>query len=57
MFLKEHPIEEDVSVSKLFELPDMQSLGYLARAVVNNVLRGGELTHDPEAEAESCKVS
>lgn len=37
----------------MFEIPYMQSVGYSARAVVNNVLKGAQLSH----ENESCKIS
>lgn len=55
MLSKDQNKEE--SISSLFALSYMQSLGYLARAVVNNVLKGGELTHELDKEAQSCKVS
>lgn len=35
----------------------MHSMGYLARAVVNNVLKGGELTSDFDQESDACKIS
>lgn len=42
---------------KLLEIPYLQSTGYLARAVVNNVLKGGQLSADFETDSESCKIS
>jgi hypothetical protein len=38
------------------EVPCMQSTGYLARAVVNTVLKGGQL-NDIDEGCESCLVS
>lgn len=52
MYTKDHNIQDE-DVSHLFAVPCMQSMGYLARAVVNNVLKGGQLMSDNE----SCNIS
>lgn len=51
-FFQDHELKDD-SISHLFEIPPMQSMGYLARAVVNDVLKEGQLM----TESESCKIS
>ncbi|XP_049821938.1 probable phosphorylase b kinase regulatory subunit beta isoform X2 [Aethina tumida] len=56
MYAKDHDLKED-NVVKLLEIPYLQSTGYLARAVVNNVLKGGQLSADFETDSESCKIS
>lgn len=48
---------KDEKVSYLLEIPYVRSTGYLARAVVNNVLKGGQISKDIESEPDSCKVS
>lgn len=47
----------DENVSSLLEIPYVRSTGYLARAVVNTVLKGGQISKDIECESDSCKVS
>lgn len=44
-------------MSDLLEIPYVRSTGYLARAVVNTVLKGGQISKDIECEPDSCKVS
>ncbi|KAJ8920978.1 hypothetical protein NQ315_015773 [Exocentrus adspersus] len=56
MYAKDHDLEQD-RVSNLLDSPYVQSTGYLARAVVNTVLKGGQISKDLESEPESCKVS
>ncbi|CAH1368386.1 unnamed protein product [Tenebrio molitor] len=47
---------KDNEIKNLMEVPCMQSTGYLARAVVNTVLKGGQL-NDIDEGCESCLVS
>ncbi|XP_063931960.1 probable phosphorylase b kinase regulatory subunit beta isoform X2 [Zophobas morio] len=55
MYAKDHGLHDDC-VKVLMEGPKIQSTGYLARAVVNTVLKGGQLS-DVELDSESCLVS
>jgi phosphorylase kinase alpha/beta subunit len=55
MYSKDH-ILKDNEIKNLMEVPCMQSTGYLARAVVNTVLKGGQL-NDIDEGCESCLVS
>ena len=54
-FFQDHGLHDDC-VKVLMEGPKIQSTGYLARAVVNTVLKGGQLS-DVELDSESCLVS
>ncbi|CAH0557440.1 unnamed protein product [Brassicogethes aeneus] len=56
MFAKDNNLKEE-NISNLVEIPYLQSTGYLARAVVNNVLKGGQLQHEIESDSESCLIS
>ncbi|XP_008194133.2 probable phosphorylase b kinase regulatory subunit beta isoform X3 [Tribolium castaneum] len=53
--LQDHGLHSD-GVKKLMEVPYIQSTGYLARAVVNSVLKRGQLS-DLENDSETCLVS
>ncbi|XP_044266152.1 probable phosphorylase b kinase regulatory subunit beta isoform X3 [Tribolium madens] len=53
--LQDHGLLTD-GVKKLMEVPYIQSTGYLARAVVNSVLKRGQLG-DLENDSETCLVS
>lgn len=55
-FIQDHNLKED-NVSNLLDSPYVRSTGYLARAVVNTVLKGGQISKDLESEPESCKIS
>ncbi|XP_050295730.1 probable phosphorylase b kinase regulatory subunit beta isoform X2 [Anthonomus grandis grandis] len=56
MYAKDHGLKEE-KIGYLMEIPYMQSTGYLARAIVNTVLKGGQLTENLENAAETaCKV-
>ncbi|XP_044266154.1 probable phosphorylase b kinase regulatory subunit beta isoform X5 [Tribolium madens] len=55
MYVKDHGLLTD-GVKKLMEVPYIQSTGYLARAVVNSVLKRGQLG-DLENDSETCLVS
>ncbi|RZC40824.1 phosphorylase b kinase regulatory subunit beta [Asbolus verrucosus] len=55
MYAKDHNLKDE-GVSNLLEVPYIQSTGYLARAVVNTVLKGGQLS-DIDNDTESCLVS
>ncbi|XP_018570272.1 probable phosphorylase b kinase regulatory subunit beta isoform X2 [Anoplophora glabripennis] len=54
MYAKDHGLKEE-KVSNLLESPYVRSTGYLARAVVNTVLKGGQISKD--LEGEDCKIS
>uniref|UniRef100_A0A1Y1M5A6 Phosphorylase b kinase regulatory subunit n=1 Tax=Photinus pyralis TaxID=7054 RepID=A0A1Y1M5A6_PHOPY len=56
MFAKDNKLQ-DIRVSYLFETSNVQCMGYLARAVVNNLLRDGQLTRDIGCESEFCNIS
>ncbi|KAG5879244.1 hypothetical protein JTB14_017097 [Gonioctena quinquepunctata] len=56
MFAKDHDKERD-DISDLLEASQARSTGYLARAVVNTVLKGGQITKNLENEPELCKIS
>ncbi|XP_060518432.1 probable phosphorylase b kinase regulatory subunit beta [Cylas formicarius] len=57
MYAKDHNLTEE-KVSYLMEVPYIQSTGYLARATVNTVLKGGQITRNLENECDaSCRVS
>lgn len=50
-------MKQDDLITSLLEAPYIQSTGCLARAVVNNVLKGGQLNSGLQNECESCKIS
>ncbi|XP_072377153.1 probable phosphorylase b kinase regulatory subunit beta isoform X2 [Diabrotica undecimpunctata] len=56
MFAKDHDRPEE-NVENLLEIPYVRSTGYLARAVVNTVLKGGQISQDLENDPEPCKLS
>ncbi|KAK9752586.1 Phosphorylase b kinase C-terminal domain [Popillia japonica] len=56
MYIKDHNLKEE-GVGILFEVSSMILIGYLARAVVNTVLKGGKLIDDIENEPHTCKIS
>nr|CAI5845347.1 unnamed protein product [Callosobruchus analis] len=56
MYVKDHNLQEE-EISCLVEIPYVRSTGYLARAVVNTVLKGGEISKNIECGPESCKIS
>ncbi|CAG9825330.1 unnamed protein product [Phaedon cochleariae] len=56
MHAKDHGIKDN-NISNLLEIPYIRSTGYLARAVVNTVLKGGQISENIEKEPESCRVS
>ncbi|KAJ8947472.1 hypothetical protein NQ318_009775 [Aromia moschata] len=56
MYAKDHSLKEE-TISSLMEIPYARSAGYLARAVVNTVLKGGQISKDLECEPDSCKIS
>nr|XP_023013016.1 probable phosphorylase b kinase regulatory subunit beta isoform X1 [Leptinotarsa decemlineata] len=49
--------QKEENVCDLLEVPQSSSTGYLARAVVNTVLKGGQITQNIEHEPESCRIS
>ncbi|XP_022918689.1 probable phosphorylase b kinase regulatory subunit beta isoform X2 [Onthophagus taurus] len=57
MYVKDHNLKESISV--LFEVPMLISTGYLARAVVNDILKGGTLIQDVDHghAADRCITS
>ncbi|XP_028128298.1 probable phosphorylase b kinase regulatory subunit beta isoform X2 [Diabrotica virgifera virgifera] len=56
MYAKDHD-RSDENVANLVEIPYVRSTGYLARAVVNTVLKGGSISQDLENDPEPCKLS
>lgn len=54
-FLQDHSLADE-NVGRLMEVPYVQSTGYLARAVVNNVLKGGRLS-DLDGETDGCAIA
>lgn len=54
MYSKDNNLQDN-KVSYLFETPNIQCIGYLARAVVNNLLKDGQLTKD--SESDFCNIS
>ncbi|GJQ86545.1 hypothetical protein Trydic_g10445 [Trypoxylus dichotomus] len=56
MYVKDQNLTEE-SVCVLFKVSSMTSIGYLARAVVNTVLKGAKLIDDIENESHTCKIS
>ncbi|XP_026281117.1 probable phosphorylase b kinase regulatory subunit beta isoform X1 [Frankliniella occidentalis] len=62
MYCKDHKVPVSKDHSKFFSAPHSITTGYLARAVVNNVLQGGQLAtgsdNDNDLQYEDmCKVS
>ncbi|KAL1514297.1 hypothetical protein ABEB36_003576 [Hypothenemus hampei] len=56
MYCKDHDLKEE-KIGFLMEIPYMQSMGYLARATVNTVLKGGRISDKFEGEAQKpCKI-
>ncbi|XP_018326902.1 probable phosphorylase b kinase regulatory subunit beta isoform X2 [Agrilus planipennis] len=55
MYAKDNKLNGD-DITYLFNASYLQCIGYLARAVVNNVLKGGELTKNVGHPA-TCKIS
>lgn len=48
---------DDENIIYLLEISYVRSTGYLARAVVNTVLKGGKISQDLENDPEPCKMS
>lgn len=48
---------DDEKIIYLLEISYVRSTGYLARAVVNTVLKGGKISQDLENDPEPCKMS
>ncbi|XP_030749820.1 probable phosphorylase b kinase regulatory subunit beta [Sitophilus oryzae] len=56
MYAKDNGLKEE-KIEYLMEIPYMQSTGYLARATVNTVLKGGQITGKLDSEGHSaCKL-
>uniref|UniRef100_A0AAR5P2Q4 Phosphorylase b kinase regulatory subunit n=1 Tax=Dendroctonus ponderosae TaxID=77166 RepID=A0AAR5P2Q4_DENPD len=56
MYAKDNHIKEE-KTSLLMEIPYMQSMGYLARATVNTVLKGSHIMNKLDTETEAaCKI-
>lgn len=49
--------DADEQVRALLRASYLQSTGCLARAVVNNVLKGGQLTGDIDSDPDTCHIS
>ncbi|CAG9854630.1 unnamed protein product [Phyllotreta striolata] len=56
VYAKDNNIEDE-SVTNLLEISYVRSTGYLARAVVNTVLKGGKISQDLENDPEPCRTS
>ena len=62
IYCKENKLAPTKDISQLFSLPYNETTGYLARAAVNNVLKGGALAPQQDddnldGQDETCKVS
>ncbi|CAH1131091.1 unnamed protein product [Ceutorhynchus assimilis] len=56
MYAKDHNLTEE-KIGFLMEIPYMQSTGYLARATVNTLLKGGQIGENMQCEGETaCRV-
>lgn len=44
-------------ITALLATPYLTSTGCLARAVVNDVLKGGQLKDNMDCDAENCQIS
>lgn len=58
LIFKDNQMENCRDVTVFFSAPNSVTTGYLARAVVNNVLQGGQLAPSSDGEEEDhCRVS
>ncbi|XP_017774293.1 PREDICTED: probable phosphorylase b kinase regulatory subunit beta isoform X2 [Nicrophorus vespilloides] len=55
MYIKDNNIKDN-DISNLFKAPTTLSMGYLARAVVNTVLKG-EISNEIEHHATNCNIT
>ncbi|XP_066258565.1 probable phosphorylase b kinase regulatory subunit beta isoform X2 [Euwallacea similis] len=56
MYCKDHNLKEE-KIKFLMEIPYMQSTGYLARATVNTVLKGGQISDKFDSNSQAaCKI-
>lgn len=54
---KDNGVSEGSEIEALLAAPQVQSTGCLARAVVNNVLKGGQIRNELQNEPETCQIS